>query len=65
MSYTVFGLRGTLGRAASHGTVQAVVDELASMRAAGFADLQVGRPYSPMMSAECFLATETRALDPA
>jgi hypothetical protein len=56
MSYTVFGLRGALGRAASHSTIEGVVAELAAMRAAGFGDLKVGRPYMPMMTAEAFLA---------
>lgn len=60
MSYTVFGLRGALGRAASHSDIQGVVAELDAMRAAGFTELKVGRPYSPMMSAEAFLAAEAR-----
>ncbi len=56
MSYTVFGLRGALGRAASHSTLDGVVAELAAMRAAGFGDLKVARPYMPLIAAEDFLA---------
>lgn len=65
MSYTVFGLRGALGRVASHSTIEGVAGELAAMRAAGFTDLKVARPFTPMVPADVFMAAEARELESA
>jgi hypothetical protein len=60
MQYTVFGRRGALGRVASHTKVAGVIDEIETMTAAGFTEVQVGSPFRKMAPAELFLAEHGR-----
>lgn len=65
MQYTVFGRRGALGRVASHTKVESVIEEIETMTAAGFTEVQVGSPYRKMSPAELFLAEHKREREPA